>query len=93
MPCASDLGGFCLLPNGVKCDILYLAKGKRDYRVAALVIPIPTPECPGDRLGDMIAQSRFLGKSGGGFLSFSETGADPSSSTATRGFGVQRASP
>ncbi len=35
---------------------------KRDYRVAALVIPTPTPERPGDRLEDMIAQSRFLGK-------------------------------
>jgi len=63
-PASNGQVAFCLLPNGVKCDILYLGKTKRDYRVAALVIPTPTPERPGDRLGDMIAQSRLLGKWG-----------------------------
>jgi len=54
----------------VKCDILYLAKGKRDYRALTPVIPTPTPEWPFDGLRTvprgkawgMMAQSRFLGK-------------------------------
>jgi len=43
------LGSFLLLPNELRYSILYLAaKQKRDYRVAALVIPTPTPEWPFD---------------------------------------------
>ena len=40
-------------------------KGLQGY---ASVIPTPTPERPGDRLEDMIAQSRFLGEWGAALL-------------------------
>ncbi len=35
-----------LLLNEANHDILWSAEQKRDYRVAALVIPVPTPESP-----------------------------------------------
>jgi len=57
-----------VLPNEPKPAILLAAKQKRDYRAIALVIPTPTPEWPRRQAREIIAQSRFLGKWGGGFL-------------------------
>jgi hypothetical protein len=47
-----------------KSGIIYLtAKQKRDYRVAALVIPVVPISCvPRRQASTIVAQSRFLGK-------------------------------
>ena len=60
------------MPNEPKSAILLATKQKKGLQSYASGIPTPTPDSPGERLVDMIAQSRFLGKSGGGFCTSEE---------------------